>query len=394
MSTMNSRGYVLLAFGICCLLIVGMASAYSPALEVTHEYSDHGGTLVDVEYDSQYDLVLSLDENGTFIAYQVWNEEIGLSTDQFSTGHALAVGDGAVYIAEANTLWEYDVEEGNLSELGTLDEHPGAMAYDSQRNVIWTTGLETVYGYNADDGSEFMSYSPHSDGIETIDVKDNYIATGTTWQPELVVYNVEQEEVVLQPELSQVGGVTATHLTDTGDVVIGTRGDGADDLIATYDIESGNQLLAYRTHIFGVSHVEYEPTTETIISTGGDNTVKFYDVNEETVFEEYQHQDTIYTADLDARNNLLWFGDGEERVGTVTGLNIGNTEASGTDTEVTTEGETDTTEDLGTVTQTDAEDGTGSDEQPPTETEGPGFGIIVGLSAAMVVALLARRIQV
>lgn len=373
---MNTRRFILLALGICCLFTVGMAAAYSPALEVTHEYSDHGGTLVDVEYDFQHDIVWSLDENGTFVAYQVGNEEVGLSTDQFSTGHALAVGDGAVYIAEADTLWEFEVEEGDLTELGTLDEHPGAMAYDSQRDVIWTTGVETVYGYNADDGSEFMSYSPHSDGIETIDVNGNYIATGTTWQPELVVYKVEQEEVVLQPELSQVGGVTTTHLTDSGDVVIGTRGDDADDLIAAYDIESGNQLLAYRAHIFGVSHVEYNPTTETIISTGGDNTVKFYDVNEETVFEEYRHEDTIYTADLDERNNLLWFGDGEERVGTVTGLNIDDTEASGTDSEATTEGETDTTEDPGTVGQTNGEADTDADEQPTTETEGSGFGII------------------
>jgi PGF-CTERM protein len=383
---MNRRGQVLLALGICSLLTAGVAAAYSPALEVTHEYTDHGGTLVDVEYDEQHDTVWSLDENGTFVAYQVGNEEIGLKTDQFSVGHALAVGDNTVYIAAANTLWEFDVVAGNLSELATLEEHAGAMAYDPQRDVVWTTGLGTVYGYDAENGSEVRRYSPHSDGIETIAVQGEYVATGTTWAPDLAVYDVAAEEVVLRPEFTNVGGVTATQFTEDGDLIVGTRGDGADDLIATYDVESGERLLGYRAHIFGVSHVAYEPTTETIISTGGDNAVRFYDVDRGTVFAEYGHEDTIYTADLDRRNAILWLGDGEERVGTVTGLDIDDTESAETTTAATTE-DTDGSD----TTATDTADAPATTAQQTTDTEGPGFGLGVAAIAALLVALIVRR---
>lgn len=383
---MNRRGQVLLALGICSLLTAGVAAAYSPALEVTHEYSDHGGTLVDVEYDEQHDTVWSLDENGTFIAYQVGNEEIGLKTEQFSVGHALTVGDNTVYIAEANTLWKFDVVAGNLSELATLEEHAGAMAYDPHRDIVWTTGMGTVYGYDADNGSEVNRYSPHSDGIETIAVDGDYIATGTTWDPDLAVYDVAAGEVVLRPDFTNVGGVTATQFTDDGDLIVGTRGDGADDLIATYDVESGERLLAYRAHIFGVSHVAYEPTTDTIISTGGDNAVRFYDVDQGSVFAEYAHEDTIYTADLDRQNAILWLGDGEERVGTVTGLDIDDTESAGTTAPATT---TESSAGADTPTETDADPATTA--QPTTETEGPGFGVLAALIAAVVVALVARR---
>lgn len=396
---MNSRLGFLLVIAVAFAVTLGTVVAYSPALEIAHEYSDHGGTLVDVEYDEQFDIVWSLDENGTFVGYEVSKDEVGLVHDGFDIGHALAVGDGAVYVAEANTLWEFDVAEGNLSELGTLNEHAGAMAYDEKRDVIWAGGSETVYGYDAEDGSEFARYTPHSDGIETIDVRGDYIATGTTWKPELVLYDIEQENVVLEPELSKVGGVTATHLTEDGDLVVGTRGDGADDLITAYDIESGEQLVAYRAHIFGVSEVEYEPATETIISTGGDNTVKFFDVNEGSVIEQYQHADTIFTADLDRTNSLLWFGDGEKRVGTVTALDIEDQEESGGNNGSTGDEEQDGGDGTGNESDSDTDDGSESDpgngmspeEESTVDAQGPGFGVLMALVAILFVTFFGLR---
>lgn len=382
---MNWRHGVFIVLGISCLFAIGTAVASSPVEGISHEYTDHGGTLVDVGYDDQYDIVWSLDENGTFVGYEVSNGEVGLATEQFDAGHALAVGDGAVYIAEAGTLWEFDVAAGNLTQLGTLEEHPGAMAYDAQRDVIWATGRGTVYGYNAADGSEFATYSPHSDGIETIDVRGDYIATGTTWQPELVVYDIEQGDVVLEPEFEAVGGVTATYLTEDGDVIVGTRGDDADDLITAFDIQSGEQHLSYRSHIFGVSHVEYEPSTETILSTGFDNTVKFFDVSEGSVVDQYQHEDTIYTADLDRTNGMLWVGDGEERVGTVTGLDIEDEEATATGAGTPTDPEPTPTAEPTTDKATETVEETTVDEQ------GPGFGLVVGLIGVVLGALLGRR---
>lgn len=392
--SMERRLGMLLAIAVLSVLTVGTVAGYSPALEITHEYSDHGGTLADVEYDAQYDITWSLDENGTFVAYEVGNEEVGLAYDQFEVGHALAVGDGSVYIAEADTLWEFDVKAGEMSELGTLNEHPGAMAYDAERDVIWAGGQETVYGYNTDDGSEYASYSPHSDGIETIDVRGDYIATGTTWKSEFVVYDIEQEDIVLEPELDAVGGVTATHLTENGDVVVGTRGDDADDLIAMYDIESGDQLVSYRKHIFSVSEVKYEPDTETIISTGFDNTVKFYDVNEQAVIEKYQHEDTIYTADLDQTNDLLWIGDGEERTGTVTGLDIEDQEPDTTEGGADTDAETASgDESSGDKGESAGDEKGAADNGDSSDADGPGFGVIVGLIALVTVALIGRRLH-
>lgn len=383
-----ARALVVAAVSIA--LLTGVTVGLAPSFDVTHEYDDHGASLTDVAFADQYQIVFSLDEAGGFIAYNVESEEVEFHHQFGERAHALAIGDEAVYIAVSDTLWVYDVPAGELSELTTLDSHAGDMAYDAQRDVVWIAGHETVYGYNADDGSDFMQYTEHSDGLNAIAVQGDYVATGTTFESEVVVYDVAAESVAFQPDLpDDVVGIGALDLTESGDLIVGTGAEN-DDVIAAYDIESGEQRLQYRQHIFGVSYVEYEPTTDAIISAGADNTVKFYDVSEGSVTATYQHPDTIYTADLDRSNGILWIGDGEERTGTVTGLAI----ITSTPTPTPSPTPTDTPSPTASPTPT-ATDSPAPATDPPTTTESggqPGFGPVAALLGVLGLTLLRRRL--
>lgn len=384
------------AVAFALLLVAGLAGvglAYSPSLDVVYEYEDHSNQLVDVEYADQFDIVFSLDKQGGFYAYQVQQEQVE-QINEFEAGHALAVGDGVVYIAAADTLWEFDVAAGELTELTTLEAHPPAIDYDETRDMVWTVGDGTVYGYDATDGSEQMRYTEHTEGIETIDVRGDYIATGTTFSDELVVYDVPAEEVAYEPDLpDDVKQVSSVHITAGDGLVVGTDAED-DSLVAVYDIVQKEPVLEYREHIFAVSAVTYDEKNDVVISMGFDNTVKFFDVEAGEVAAVYEHPDTIYAGDLDTRNSVLWFGDGEQRSGTVTGIDV-FFEATPTPTPTPTATPTETATPEPTpepeTTPTPAA-GSGSDDTPTsTGEDGPGFGAGLAVLAIVSLALLAAR---
>ncbi len=375
---------------LACLVVggmVGVVGAYSPSLDVVHEYDDHTNTLVDVEYDSEFDIVFSLDQDGTFVAYGPQDENPAPITS-FDAGHALTIGDGAVYIAAADRLYQFDVEAGNLTELATLPVHPPAIAFDATREVVWVAGNGTVHGYDAADGSEYQTYSPHSGAIEDIAVRGDYVATGTTWTDEAAVYDADAGDVVFEPTLpDDVGQVGAVHLTENGELVVGTGADDG-DVVAMFDIATGETLAEYREHLFSVSAVEYLADQDVIASMGFDNTVKFYDVEAGEVAAVYEHPDTIYTGDLDTRNDLLWLGDGEQRTGTVTGIDVFYEAPTPTPTQTPPE-----------TTMAQGSDPSPTPEPDPeptpttTSANGPGFGLAVAVFALVAVAAFLRRTQ-
>lgn len=377
---------------VCLILAIGGAAAFSPALDIVHQHDEHEGQVVDVEYGDYHDVVWSLDEGGTFTAYVVSDEAVEFTWD-FDDGHAIATSEEAVFIAAGDELWEFDVPEGEFNELGTLDTHPEDMAYDAERDVVWIGGHETVHGYNAGDGSPFMNYTEHSEGIGVIDVAGDYVVSGTTWDTEVVVYDVEAEEVVYEPELpDDTQGISALNLLDSESLLVGALGEDANDLVAGYDINEEQLLLEHREHIFGVSFVGYEPHNDLIISAGFDNTVKFYDHETDQIVEEYQHDDTIYTASYDYPNSLLWFGDGEERDGLVTGLDIHYAEEDADDDPADDAPvEDDPADDADDSADVDPDDGDDvaddTDDAPEDEADdedddgSPGFGPILALVA-------------
>lgn len=376
---------------LCLAIMSGVVVAFEPKLNVEHEHSAHEATIVDVEYDPQTGVVFSLDKAGNFVAYIAEDETVEFN-HPFEVGHALAIGDMAVYIAAGSTLWEYDIEAGELSELTTLESHLADLTYDDEREVIWGAGHRTVYGYNADDGSNFMQYTEHSDGLSSIDVQDDHVVSGTTWKSEVVVYDVEQESVAFEPKLPEdVGKISALELTESGELLVGTGAEEG-DVIAAYDVETQEKLLQYRAHMFSVSEVIAIPSSNIIVSTGFDNSVKFYDRNTNSVVAEYQHEDTIYAAALDHQQDLLWFGDGEERPGNIVGLSIATPEPTPTPTPSQSAEPTATSSPEPTPEPTASPS---SEETPeataqPTETGGqPGFGIGLTLAGLLLAVLLS-----
>lgn len=377
-----------LVVALCVAITIGGAAAFAPSLDVVHQHEAHEGQVVDVEYSDHHDVAWSLDEGGTFAAYVVEDEAIEFTWD-FDQGHAIATSEEAVFIAAGETLWEFDVPEGEFNELGTMAVHPEDMAYDEERNAVWVGGHETVHGYNVDDGSEFMNYTVHSEGIGTIDVAGDHVVSGTTWETEVVVYDVAAEDVVYEPDLpDDTQGISALNLLDSDTLLVGALGDDADDLVAAYDVGEEQLQLEHREHIFGVSFVGYEPHNDLIISAGFDNTVKFYDHETDDIVEQYEHDDTIYTASYDYPNSLLWFGDGEDTDGVVTGLDIHYEEDPADDDDDAPVDDADDDADDAPVEEdtaddaddTPAEDDT-ADDAADTDDGIPGFGPIAALFA-------------
>lgn len=311
------------AVGLILVLFVAPgALAFTPALEVADEHTEHEGKIQDLEFDEGNGIVWSLSKDGGgLVGYDV-DEGTVVAREQVETGHGLAVGDGVVYVASGHTLWSYDVDADELSQLAQLQDVVAGLAYDDQRDLVWTAGHQTVYAHDASNGSLIASHEEHTDGMSSIAVHGDYVVSGTTWQDEVVVWDVESEEVVWQPDFPEdVGKIGAVDFTDDGRLLVGTDAEDR-SLVGMYDVDAREPLATYREHVFGVSGVDYHSTADVIVSTGLDNTVKFYDVAEGSLAAEYEHEDTIYTADLDEERNLLWFGDGEDQPGTVTGLDV------------------------------------------------------------------------
>lgn len=396
---MKRFGQAIVVVALCVVIAMGGVAAFAPSFDVVHQHDGHEGQVVDVEYDHYHDVVWSIDEGGTFAVYDVGAEDIEF-TWEFEQGHAIAISEETVFIAVGDTLWQFDVIEGEFDELGTLAVHPEDMAYDEERNVVWIAGGETVYGYDATDGSEFMSYSEHNEGTGVIDVADDYVVSGTTWDTEVIVYDVEEEAVVYEPDLpDDTQGITALNLLDSESLLVGALGDDADDVVAGYDVEEDIKFFDYREHIFGVSFVGYEPNNDLIISAGFDNTVKFYDAENGQIVEEYQHEDTIYTASHDPLNSLLWLGDGEERDGLVSGLDIFHEDDPDDDDDGAADDGTDGTTDDSTADDGDSDDGDADDsadgqsDADSTDDGTPGFGPIVALIAVLGGGALTNRIR-
>lgn len=376
--------------------LVGVSLAFTPTLEVVHEHDEHGETLEDVEYDDLNDIVWSLDGDGTFVAYDVAAEDVVVN-EEFEMGHALAVGDDLVYIAAGDTLWEWDVADEESSELTSLEDHAAAIDYDEARDIVWVAGHETVYGYDVGDGSLIHSHDEHTDGMSDIAVQGDYVASATTWHDEVIVYDIEAEEVAFEPELpDDVSQTSSVHLTESEELIVGTGADDG-DVVAMYDIETEELLAQYREHIFSVSAVEYDAEHDVIISLGFDNTIKFYDVGSESIVAEHVHEDTIFTADLDLQNDLLWFGDGEDRDGFVTGLDV----SSEDDTTPTpppddpTPTPTPPPDEPTPTPPTDDPTPTPDDPTPspaPDDDDGiPGFGVAIALTALGGAGYLLNR---
>jgi PGF-CTERM protein len=274
--------------------------------------------------------------------------------------------------------------------------HPQAIDYDEARDLVWVGGDGTVYGYDADDGSERMSYTEHSEGIGALDVHGDHVATGTALSNEVVVYHVENEEVAFEPAMPEdIRGVGSVHVTSGDDILVGADAED-DSYVAMFDIVSGETTVEYREHIFSVPGVEYDEDNDVIISMGLDNRVIFYDIEADEVATVYDHPDTVYAGDLDTRNDLLWVGDGEQRSGTVTGIDVffeptptPTPEPTPTPTPEPTPEPTATPVPTDTPTPAPA---TGGDQTPTaTGEDGPGFGLGLAVLVVLGLALLATK---
>jgi len=210
----------------------------------------------------------------------------------------------------------------------------------------------------------------------------------------VVVYDIENEAVAFEPlpepiEEKDDGNLISVHITESEELIIG----GDWDSVFVYDTESQELRTQYAAHAFGASEVRYHESEDMITSTGGGNSVAFYDVESESIVRTYNHDDTIYAADLDAANDIVWFGDGEgeENPGTITGLQLAFEEETVTETETTEEETTEAgmTEEETTAGEPadDADDG--SDETTGGST--PGFGIPAALSGLGGLACPIRR---
>lgn len=172
-----------------------------------------------------------------------------------------------------------------------------------------------MHAYDVTDGEQMAGHTEHTDGTSDLAVSGDYVASGTTWEDEVIVWDIEDEAVVFEPEVNYEGIVV--DLTPTGELIVG-----AGEEVVMFDIESGEQLLDSEGHIFGTSGVAHHADEDLVVSVGFDNTMRFHSIADDGVIESYDHDDTLYTLSLDLQNQLVWFGDGEEQPGTVYGLDM------------------------------------------------------------------------
>lgn len=289
-------------------------------------------------------------------------------------------------------LWAYDVEDDQRSQLGTLEDHAGAMEYDHERDIIWVAGGVQVTGYSADDGSVVTSHREHTDELSALAVHGEYVATATTFGDEVIVYDVAEETVAFEPELpADVLGVGDLALTNDDELIVATDAED-NSYVAMFDLDTEDELLSYREHIFLPSSVEYVEEVDMIVTTGFDNHVLFYDVGAGAVVEQYPHDDTIYEGSLDRHNGLLWIGDGEPEEegqpgdGTISGLDVATT----LDLFDDEPDETDDADDTDAVDEEDADDNAVDDGD--ADDDGSGFSIIVGLAGVLGAVVITARV--
>lgn len=296
-------------------------STFDPSLDIRHEYEHHADhNLQDLAYDEAHDMVWSIDgaleDSSRFRGYDVADGDIAV-TETFDILHSIEVAEGVVYVASGGDLYEYDVEGGEFAE------HPAELTglsqdlvFDADRNWLWSASETEIVAYDADTGELTTSYEVHDEGISTIDIHGRFVASGETWEDNLIVYDLDAEAVVFNPEIGYNGGIV--HFTEAGSLVVG-----AGETVRLYNVESEELLLESQGHVFGTSGVDYLVEQDVIVSAGFDNAIRLHGVEDGGVIEEYSHDDTIYTVAIDDRNDLLWFGDGEDdNPGTVYGMDL------------------------------------------------------------------------
>lgn len=380
---MTAVGLVLVAGTVVFGLGVGTVAALDVA--VTHEHSAHEHQISDVAYDAQHDTVWSIDkgpgeESAVLAGYSVEAAEV-VVTEEFDDGHALAVGDGVVYVADGHTLWEFDVASEEATELTAMDVTAGGMAFDGDRGLVWIAGGGEghVVAYDAENGEEVKRHTAHTpDGLNDISVNGEYVATVATWEPEVVVYDVDKDEVAFEPLPDAIaeddeGNLVSVHLTESDDLVLG----GGWDTVFVYDVATREVRTEYAAHSWGVAAIGYDESADVIVSAGTGNSLAFFDAEADAVLKTYGHDDTIYAADVDTTNGIVWFGDGEDRPGTITGL------------EMTVEGD----DSNGAPANAD---GGGATDEPDDEAaavgeDGAGFSIVAGVIAVLSIAAVGAR---
>jgi len=384
----SALGLVLAALAI--LLTAPLAGAYTPVLEPVHAQDGHASAIQDLDYNGATDRVWSVAEDGGVIGYDIENDQI-VAERGFERGHAIATSDGEVHVAAADTLWTYDLEAEEWSQLATLQDHAADMEYDVGNDVLWVAGGETVTGYDATDGSVVASHEQHTDGLETIavDGERGLVASGTTWSDEVLVWDVEEETVAHEPEVpGDVGSISSLEFTRDGELLIGTDAE-SESWVGMVDLQAGETVAEHRVHVFAVSGVEHLAEQDVIVSTGLDNSVRLYDVQAGNMVDVYEHADTIYTAELSDEDELLWVGDGEERTGQVTAIDVADQHvSSGEDTDDET-ADPDAGADAGDDEATEDTSPAGGDADEADESPA-GLAVAV-LGVALALAVAGRR---
>lgn len=384
------------------LLIVAIGAVYALEVTETHEHSEHTHGITDVEYDAASDIVWSIehepeaDEN-LLVGYDVSAGAVSV-TEAFDGGHSLAVGDGVVYVAEEATLYEYDIETGDRREVTILSEPASTMEYDESRELLWIGGgMGTVTALDPTNGSVVMNHTEHTDGesIEDLSLQGEYVATVLTWEPEVVVYNIETEEPVDADYADAIveeegDNIISVHLTESGELLLG----GGWDQVAMVDVETGEQLLRYtgQGHSWGISTIDYHEAQDVIVTTDFESEVVFYDTTADEVTATHSAgYDGISAADLDEANDRLWLALEAEGNAYVSGLSLAFADATPTPTPTPTP--------TSTPTPTPTDSPTPTDPTPtpsPTPESGgdgiPGIGILGTVLALVIVgSLMARR---
>lgn len=381
------------------VVVVSLSIGVVTALEISpaHEHTSHEYHVEDVAYDEQHDIVWSIDneleaDSVRFVGYAVESEEVVIEKP-FSSGQAIADGDGVVYIAEDNQLWEFHVETEETSLLAEMEHHPSSLAYDESRGLVWAGQAGAIVAFDAEDGEEIHRHEEHGQGqVSSLSVEGKYVASVLTWEPNVIVYDIENEAVAFEPlpdpiEAADDGNIVSVHLTESGEVILG----GGWDSVFMYDIESEELLRQYGAHAFGVQAIKYHESEGLIISAGFGNQVAFYDVESEDLVNTYDHGDTIFAGDLDREHDIFWYGDGEDPPeGTITGLRMAFDDSETGDEGTTTDGDEsagDSTDDTVADTADDTQDGSDSADSSDGQA---GMGVFAVLTA-FVVVLFGRR---